>query len=123
MNPDTTQKLETPNTENILTLTPNAVTKIKALSANDPQAAGKSLRVFLEAGGCSGYQYGFTYDDKKDGDAVLQFDGVTVLVDQQSARFLNGSVIDYKEDFGGEGFAIQNPNVKKSCGCGNSVEV
>lgn len=117
------QNMEAPNAETLLTLTPNAINKIKELSAADPQAAGKSLRIFLEAGGCSGYQYGFTYDQKRDGDTVLQFDGMSVLVDTQSGRMLKGSVIDYKEDFGGEGFAIQNPNVKKSCGCGNSVEV
>jgi iron-sulfur cluster assembly accessory protein len=107
----------------VITLTPNAVNKIKSLTANDPQAQGKFLRIFLEAGGCSGYQYGFTYDAQKEGDQTATFDGVTVLVDPQSAPMLKGSIIDYKEEFGGEGFAIQNPNVKKSCGCGNSVEV
>lgn len=110
-------------TNDVITLTADAITKIKSLSANDPQSAGKSLRVFMEAGGCSGYQYGFTYDNQKDGDHVHQFDGVTVLVDDQSAQLLKGSVIDYKTDFGGEGFAIQNPNAKKSCGCGNSVDI
>ncbi len=106
-----------------VTLTANAITKIKSLTANDPQAAGKSLRVFLEAGGCSGYQYAFTYDNKKEDDHSYHFDGVDLLIDTKSAELLKGSVIDYKEDFGGEGFAIQNPNVKKSCGCGNSVEI
>ncbi len=106
-----------------VTLTAGAIAKIKSLTANDPQSAGKSLRIFLETGGCSGFQYGFTYDTQKDGDNVNQFDGVSVLIDAKSAELLKGSVIDYKEDFGGEGFAIQNPNVKKSCGCGNSVEI
>lgn len=106
-----------------ITLTPGAVTKIKSLSENDPEAAGKSLRICLEAGGCSGYQYGFSYDVQKDGDQVISSDGITVIIDQESARLLSGSVIDYKTDFGGEGFAIQNPNVKKSCGCGSSVEI
>lgn len=107
----------------VLTLTPNAIKKIKSLMEADPQAKGKSARIYLEAGGCSGYQYGFSFDDKKEGDASLTVDGLTVLVDPQSAQQLKGSVVDYKEDFGGEGFAIQNPNVKKSCGCGNSVEI
>lgn len=107
----------------VVSLTQNAVSKIKSLTANDPQAAGKSLRIFLEAGGCSGYQYGFMYDDKKEGDQVISSDGIAVVIDPQSAQLLKGSVIDYKEDFGSEGFAIQNPNVKKSCGCGNSVEI
>lgn len=107
----------------IVTLTPNAVEKIKSLTANDPQAAGKALRIYLETGGCSGYQYGFTYDTKKENDNVIASDGIEVIIDPQSASMLKGSVIDYKADFGGEGFAIQNPNVKKSCGCGNSVEI
>ena len=107
----------------VVTLTPQAVAKIKALTAGDPQAVGKSLRIFLEAGGCSGYQYGFAYDNKKEGDHVISADGIDVLVDAESGAMLQGSIVDYKEDFGSEGFAIQNPNVKKSCGCGNSVEV
>lgn len=107
----------------IVSLTPNAVAKIKQLTANDSQAAGKSLRIMLEEGGCSGYQYGFAYGDKQEGDHVVSSDGVTVIIDPQSGERLKGSVIDYKEEFGSEGFSIQNPNVKKSCGCGNSVEV
>ncbi len=110
-------------TQPILTLTPNAVTKLKSMAEADPQAKGKSVRIYLEAGGCSGYQYGFSFDDKKEGDNILTVGDMTILVDPQSAQQLKGSVVDYKEDFGGEGFAISNPNVKKSCGCGNSVEI
>lgn len=109
--------------ETIITLTPNTVAKVKEIAAKDPQSAGKSFRIFLEAGGCSGYQYGFTFDIKKEGDHELSFEGLNVLLDPESAQQLKGSVIDYKEDFGGEGFSIQNPNVKKSCGCGHSVEI
>ncbi len=107
----------------MVTLTPNAVAKIKELTSSDPQAAGKSLRILLEEGGCSGYQYGFSYSDKKENDQVLSSDGISVLIDPDSAERLKGSVIDYKTDFGSEGFAIENPNVKKSCGCGKSVEL
>jgi iron-sulfur cluster assembly accessory protein len=114
--------MTTQNAEQILTLTPGAIAKVKEIAASDPQAQGKSLRIFLEAGGCSGYQYGFTFDEKRDGDNVLDFEGTSVLVDGQSAKLLQGSVIDYKEDFGGEGFSIQNPNAKQSCGCGKSAE-
>ncbi len=110
-------------TTSVVSLTENAITKIKDLTATDPAAKGKALRVYLEAGGCSGYQYGFSYDEKKDGDFVLASDGIEVVIDAKSGELLKGSVIDYKTDFGGEGFAIQNPNVKKSCGCGNSVEI
>ena len=119
MDTETTQKLEAP----VVTLTPNAVAKIKSFIANDPNAAGKSLRIFLEAGGCSGYQYGFVYAEKKEGDQIISSEGISVIIDSESAQMLKGSVIDYKEDFGSEGFAIQNPNVKKSCGCGHSVEI
>ena len=96
---------------------------VRMPSVQERKAKGKALRVFLEAGGCSGYQYGFSYDDKKEGDFVLAEGGIEVVIDSKSNDLLKGSVIDYKEDFGGEGFAIQNPNVKKSCGCGNSVEI
>lgn len=116
MNPET-------QTGSIVTLTPNAVSKIKSLIQNDPQSQGKALRIYLEAGGCSGYQYGFVYDAKKDDDHVISSEGISVIIDPKSGELLKGSVIDYKEDFGGEGFAIQNPNVKKSCGCGNSVDI
>lgn len=110
-------------TSAVVSLTPNAVNKIKELTSSDPAAKGKALRIYLEAGGCSGYQYGFAYDDKKEGDHVLASDGIEVVIDAKSGELLKGSTIDYKVDFGGEGFAIQNPNVKKSCGCGNSVEI
>ena len=106
-----------------VTLTGNAIAKIKTLAVSDPQAAGKALRIYLEEGGCSGYKYGFAYDAKKEGDFVLSSDGIEVLIDANSAKLLQGSVVDYKEELGGEGFAIQNPNVKKSCGCGSSVEI
>ena len=109
--------------QSVVSLTPNAVNKIKELTLSDPQAQGKAMRICLEAGGCSGYQYGFSYDVKKEGDYVLAPDGIEVVIDAKSVDLLKGSGVDYKTDFGGEGFAIQNPNVKKSCGCGNSVEI
>lgn len=117
MDSEQTQKLEIP----LVTLTPKAIEKIKTLTTNDPQAKGKALRILLEAGGCSGYQYGFVYDDKKEGDYLLSYDAISVVIDANSAEYLRGSTIDYKEDFGSEGFEILNPNVKKSCGCGHSV--
>jgi iron-sulfur cluster assembly accessory protein len=110
-------------TANVVSLTPNALAKIKELTQSDPAAQGKALRISLEAGGCSGYQYGFSYDVKKEGDYVLASEGIDVVIDAKSGDLLKGSVVDYKTDLGSEGFAIQNPNVKKSCGCGNSVEI
>lgn len=117
MSIEQTKNLEIP----LVTLTPRAIEKIKTLTTNDPQAKGKALRILLESGGCSGYQYGFVYDEKKEGDHLLSEDSISVVIDAESAQYLRGSTIDYKEDFGSEGFAIENPNVKKSCGCGHSV--
>ena len=106
----------------MITLTEAAIKKVKEFYTQDQTIQGKPLRVFVEKAGCSGHQYGFAFDEKRDGDAELPMDGLNVLVDPQSATLLTGAVIDYKEDFSGSGFAITNPNAKKSCGCGNSFE-
>jgi len=106
----------------MITLTPAAINKVKEFYTQDQSIQGKPLRVFVEKSGCSGNQYGFSFDEKRDGDTELAMDGLNVLVDPQSATLLTGSTIDYKEDFSGAGFAITNPNAKKSCGCGNSFE-
>ena len=105
-----------------VTLTENAITKIKELVTQDEQLKDKSLRVFVESGGCSGYSYGFRFDDSKADDTVKEFEGFKLLIDPASGKLLSGATIDYKTEFGSEGFAIQNPNAKKSCGCGNSFE-
>jgi iron-sulfur cluster assembly accessory protein len=106
----------------MFTLTEGAIKKVKEFYTEDPAIAGKPLRVFVEKGGCSGYQYGFSFDDKKEGDTEMAISDLKVLVDAESAPLLSGSTIDYKEDFSGSGFAISNPNAKKSCGCGHSFE-
>jgi iron-sulfur cluster assembly accessory protein len=105
-----------------VTLTDRAVTKIQEFYKQDEALTGKPLRVFVESGGCSGNSYGFKFDETKDSDAQQAFPGFSLVIDPQSGKLLEGSVIDYKEDFGSEGFSIQNPNAKKSCGCGNSFE-
>ena len=106
----------------MLTLTEKAITKVKEFYQADQAIQGKALRVLVEKGGCSGFQYGFTFDDKKEGDAELDQGGLHIVVDSQSLEKLKGCVVDYKEDFTGSGFAISNPNAKSSCGCGNSFE-
>ena len=106
-----------------VTLTDRAISKIKEFYSQDQSLAGKSLRVFVETGGCSGYSYGFRFDDAGDQDAKQNYEGFNVIIDPQTDKLVSGATIDYKEDFGSEGFAIQNPNAKKSCGCGNSFEV
>jgi iron-sulfur cluster insertion protein len=79
------------------------------------------LRVFVSGGGCSGFQYGFTFDEKiEDGDFCVENQGVQLLVDPMSAQYLMGAEIDYKEDLQGAQFVIRNPNAKTTCGCGSS---
>ena len=82
------------------------------------------LRVFISGGGCSGFQYGFTFDDAvEDGDSSIENQGVTLLVDPMSVQYLMGAEIDYKEDLQGAQFVIRNPNATTTCGCGSSFTV
>ncbi len=104
----------------LLMLTDKAIDKVKYFAQSMPDSVGKPLRVFVQGGGCSGFQYGFTFDEKKDGDAVMEQGGVTVLVDPQSATYLKDSTVDYVEDFRGAGFSVTNPNATGGCGCGKS---
>ena len=79
------------------------------------------LRVFVSGGGCSGFQYGFTFDEKvEEGDSSINNQGVTLLVDPMSVQYLMGAEIDYKEDLQGAQFVIRNPNANTTCGCGSS---
>ncbi|MBD9361905.1 iron-sulfur cluster insertion protein ErpA [Methylomonas sp. EFPC1] len=79
------------------------------------------LRVYISGGGCSGFQYGFTFDEEvNDDDTQILKDGVTVLIDSMSIQYLSGAEIDYKEDLSGAQFVIRNPNATTTCGCGSS---
>ncbi len=79
------------------------------------------LRVFVSGGGCSGFQYGFTFDEKiEEGDSSVENQGVTLIVDPMSVQYLLGAEIDYKEDLQGAQFVIRNPNAITTCGCGSS---
>jgi iron-sulfur cluster insertion protein len=104
----------------MLTLTKNAVNKIKDLLMEENNPSVK-LRVFVQGGGCSGMQYGFTFDeDQTEDDFVISESGINLLVDSMSSQYLQGANIDYKEDLMGSNFAINNPNAQTSCGCGSS---
>ena len=82
------------------------------------------LRVFVAGGGCSGFQYGFTFDDEREeGDSSVENQGVTLVVDPMSFQYLMGAEIDYKEDLQGAQFVIRNPNAATTCGCGSSFSV
>lgn len=104
----------------MVTFTDGAAGKIREFMKIEPQAKDKSLRIAVEPGGCSGYQYAFSFDEKKENDTEIPFQGFSVLIDDRSTTFLKGSSIDYADDGSSSGFKIVNPNVKKSCGCGQS---
>ena len=117
--PETTS---TAPTESVVTLTESAARQIAAMQAEDKENAGKALRVFIEAGGCSGMQYGMVFDDTRDQDIVSEFFGVRVLVDPVSANYVRGARIDFSDALTGGGFKIANPNAHSTCGCGKSFE-
>jgi iron-sulfur cluster assembly accessory protein len=103
-----------------LKLTDRAVDKVKDFATKMPEAAGKALRVFIQGGGCSGFQYGFTFDDKRPTDHVVKARDIEVVVDPASASKLQGATVDFVEDFRGAGFSVENPNATHGCGCGKS---
>ena len=105
----------------MLQLTVSAVNKVKDYAAKNSAYIGKNFRVFVQGGGCSGFSYGFAFDDKRDDDQINKTGDVEVLIDPNSAKYLEGARIDYVEDFQGAGFVIENPNAKGTCGCGDSV--
>ena len=104
----------------MVTLEQGAVDKIKSLLAEEDNQDLK-LRLFVSGGGCSGFQYGFTFDESQnEDDFVVEKDGVTLLVDAMSMQYLNGSTIDYSKTLMAEQFEIKNPNAISKCGCGSS---
>lgn len=107
--------------EPVASLTESAAFQVKSLQSQ-PENAEKFLRVYVEGGGCSGMQYGMVFDEKRNDDLVSEFFGTPLLVDQFSANYLRGAVIDYVDSLTGGGFKISNPNAQQSCGCGKSFE-
>jgi iron-sulfur cluster insertion protein len=107
----------------MITISESAKAKIKDLlrEEDDPQLA---LRTFVQGGGCSGFQYGFTFDEvKNDDDFEIPLDEYKVLIDSMSMQYLQGAEIDYREDDMGSSFNIRNPNATTTCGCGSSFGV
>ncbi len=105
---------------NMLVFTDAAAGKVGELIRQEANPKLK-LRVFVSGGGCSGFQYGFTFDENiEEGDFCVENQGVQLLIDPMSAQYLMGAEIDYKEDLQGAQFVIRNPNAKTTCGCGSS---
>jgi iron-sulfur cluster insertion protein len=112
-----TENLEPPMP---LIFTDSAVAKVADLIAEEGNPDLK-LRVFVQGGGCSGFQYGFTFDEAvNEDDTLVTKDNVTLLIDSMSFQYLVGAEIDYKEDINGSQFVIKNPNATTTCGCGSS---
>ncbi len=106
-----------------MVFTDNAAKKVKQLIAEEGNPNLK-LRVFVTGGGCSGFQYGFTFDEEiQEGDTTVENDGVTVVVDPMSFQYLEGAEVDYKESLEGSMFVINNPNATTTCGCGSSFSI
>jgi iron-sulfur cluster assembly accessory protein len=111
-------------TETLLELTPAAAVKVRELMAEEPDADTLVLRVAIEGGGCSGFQYGLGFSTGAEtDDHVLDFDGLTVVVDPFSVPYLQGATIDFLNGLQESGFKIDNPNASSSCGCGHSFQV
>ena len=109
--------------EQPLDFTAAAAKKVATLIAEEGNPS-LMLRVYISGGGCSGFQYGFSFDEERaEDDLALQRDGVTLLVDPLSLQYLMGAEVDYRESLQGSQFVIRNPNAKSTCGCGSSFTV
>jgi len=110
---------------NMINVTPSAASKITELLTEENKVEA-GLRVFVQGGGCSGFQYGLMIDEGEGDattDAVIESNGVKLLVDPISARYLRGAEVDFVDNVTGGGFTIKNPNAKSTCGCGSSFSV
>lgn len=110
-------------TPTVVNLTARAVEKVRSLKTEEANPDIK-LRVFVTGGGCSGFQYGFTFDELvADDDTAVDVDDVTVLVDPLSYQYLTGAEVDYLEGLEGSRFVVTNPNASTTCGCGSSFSI
>lgn len=107
----------------VIQLTESAVSQVKSLLAKEAPGGDKTLRVYVDSGGCSGMKYGMVFDENREGDLKVESGGVRILVDSFSVPYLRGSVVDYKDDLNESGFKIKNPNAAQTCGCGKSFGI
>jgi len=106
----------------MINVTESAARKLRCLLDEQPDAAGKGLRVQIIKGGCSGLHYEMALDQKQAGDEVVERDGVEFFIDNESADYLRGATLDFHDGLTGAGFQIANPNAARTCGCGSSFE-
>ncbi|MCF6282802.1 MAG: iron-sulfur cluster insertion protein ErpA [Candidatus Polarisedimenticolaceae bacterium] len=110
------------NADTPLIFTAAAAAKVNKMIEEESNPDLK-LRVYIQGGGCSGFSYGFKFDDEKDGDAKMVTDGVILLVDPLSLQYLYGAEVDYVESLQGSQFVVRNPNAATTCGCGSSFSI
>jgi iron-sulfur cluster assembly protein len=109
--------------KSMITLTSAAAEKVKGILDQEKESIPNGgLRIYVQGGGCSGFQYGMVLDEAADGDETFEVSGIKVIVDPMSMRYIEGAEVDYKNDLLGGGFAIKNPNAVSTCGCGHSFQ-
>ena len=106
----------------MINVTDNAVRQLQSLLPKREEDSQRGLRVQVAKGGCSGLHYEMTLDEKKDGDAVVERDGMQFFIDGESIPYLRGATLDFTDGLTGTGFRIVNPNASRTCGCGSSFE-
>jgi iron-sulfur cluster assembly protein len=111
---------ETPKA--LVSATPDAIVELKRLLENEAESV-TGVRMAVKGGGCSGLSYILDFDRKRDGDNIIEQDGVKIYMDKKSTIYLKGIQLDYKEGLQGKGFVFQNPNASSTCGCGESFSV
>jgi iron-sulfur cluster insertion protein len=123
MEPQHMSEMSTQADEQSLTLTASAAKRIAFLREQE-QVGSANLRIAVSGGGCSGFQYGMSFDDQTNpDDRLFERDGVAIVIDEVSLDLLNGAEVDFVEDLMGAAFRINNPNAASSCGCGNSFSI
>ncbi len=112
------------DTSNIIIITEKALKQIRKIKSENEIPDNVPLRVSVKGGGCSGLMYDMSFDEaKKEGDSVLEYEGIDVLIDGKSLFYLNGTVLDFSDGLNGKGFIFTNPNASRTCGCGESFSV
>jgi iron-sulfur cluster assembly protein len=114
---------DTETTTGIVTLTPKAQEMVRSFLAEEENPSSKVLRLAVDSGGCSGFSYSISIDERKDTDVVQAFDGFEAVMDPMCVQFLQNIRVDYVDTIGHAGFTFDNPQAKSTCGCGNSFTV